>query len=142
MSDSREQANEELRLLYQTSVTELEFFKRQQWSVTNYGLLLYAAIVSLARLFDSGMSSAERWVLCLVATATGFASIYILKVLNNSIDVRKARLGVIREQFGPEFHHAWNSRIKEEETLSIYRLLLMIMVFGAGAVWWLVIFKI
>jgi len=52
MSDTHKQSNEELRLLYQTSVTELEFFKRQQWSVTNYGLLLYAATVSLARIFD------------------------------------------------------------------------------------------
>ena len=42
MGEPHTQSNEELRLLYQTSVVELEFFKRQQWSVTNYGLLLYA----------------------------------------------------------------------------------------------------
>ena len=79
MGEPHTQSNEELRLLYQTSVVELEFFKRQQWSVTNYGLLLYAAIVSVPRFFDNGISDAERWVLCLVATTIGVAGIYILK---------------------------------------------------------------
>jgi len=60
MIDSREQANEELQLLY-------------------------AAIVSLTRLFASGVSGAERRVLRLIATTIGVAGVYILKVPNNSV---------------------------------------------------------
>jgi hypothetical protein len=29
---------EELRLLYQTSGSDIAFFKQQQWSITNYAL--------------------------------------------------------------------------------------------------------
>jgi hypothetical protein len=142
MSDENASTHEELRLLYQVSVTDLEFFKRQQWSVTNYALLLYAAIIGVARMLDGDVSRLEKLVLCSVATGVAILASYILWVLNNSIDVRKARLASIRKNFSAAFHNAWSAREKEEEALSIYRSLLAIVIIGMTAVWWLVYFKI
>lgn len=42
--------DEDFRLLYSSCVTELIAFKSQQWSVTNYSVLLYAAIGSVSKL--------------------------------------------------------------------------------------------
>ena len=135
-------AKEELRLLYDLSVTELEFFKRQQWSVTNYGLLLYAGFVGVAQLLDGKITSLEKLILCLVATGVAILGSYILWVLNNSINVRKARLSAIRQQFSSAFHNAWSAKESAEEALSIYALLLAVILVGAVAVWWLVYFKL
>jgi hypothetical protein len=142
MSAENGNTHEELRLLYEVSVTDLEFFKRQQWSVTNYALLLYAAVVGVARLLDGGVSHLEKLVLCFVATGVAILAGYILWVLNNSIDVRKARLAAIRKNFSTTFHSAWSARERDEEALSIYRSLLAVVVIGVTAVWWLVYFKL
>lgn len=141
MITNQEKMNEELRLLYQTSVTELEFFKRQQWSVTNYALLLYAAIVGVAQLLTGNIGNVEKLVLCLVASVVGLLGAYILWVLNNSIDVRKARLDAMHQQLTDTFRKIWSIQEKPEEALSIYVLLLMVIAVGVSAVWWLVYFK-
>lgn len=134
-------SNEELRLLYQTSVAELEFFKRQQWSVTNYALLLYAAIVGVMQLLTGNIGSVEKLSLCLIASVVGLLGAYILWVLNNSIDVRKARLDAMHSHFTDSFRKVWSIQEKPEEALSIYVLLLIIIAVGVSAVWWLVYFK-
>lgn len=141
MSKTTEQSNEEMRLLYQTSVTELEFFKRQQWSVTNYALLLYAAIVGVAQLLAGNIDRTEKLVLCLVASVVGMLGAYILWVLNNSIEVRKSRLEAIHDHFSESFRKVWSIEEKPEEALSIYVLLLLVVVVGMSATWWLVFFK-
>ena len=142
MSGENTDTSEELRLLYDVSVTELEFFKRQQWSVTNYALLLYAGIVGVARLLQGNISNTEKLVLCLVATGVAVLGSYILWVLNNSIDVRKARLSAARKQFSTTFHSAFSAKEKAEEALSINVLLLGVVLVGAIAVWWLVFLKL
>ena len=43
------QVNDELRLLYTSCVSEIAGFKQQQWQVTNYGLLLFAAVASIPK---------------------------------------------------------------------------------------------
>lgn len=141
MSDSHEQSNEELRLLYQTSVTELEFFKRQQWSVTNYALLLYAAIVGITRLLDGDVSSLEKLVLCLVATIVATLGVYILFVLNNSIDIRRARLAAIRTEFTALYQSAWVAKEKDDKIFRVFSLLILVKLIGVVTVWWLVFFK-
>ncbi|KPK11709.1 MAG: hypothetical protein AMJ68_04875 [Acidithiobacillales bacterium SG8_45] len=142
MSGENANTHEELRLLYEVSVKELEFFKRQQWSVTNYALLLYAAVVGVARLLNGNVSGAEKLVFCLVATGVAVLGSYILWVLNNSIVVRKARLSAVRKNFSTTFHSAWTAKEKLEEALSIYGLLMAVVVIGALTVWWLVYLKL
>ena len=142
MSVENKNTHEELRLLYQVSVTDLEFFKRQQWSATNYALLLYVAVVGVARLFEGDISNPEKLALCTVATVVAILGSYILWVLNKSIDVRKARLTAIRKNFSTTFHSAWSAIEKSEEKLSIYRSLRVVVAVGAVAVWWLVYFKL
>jgi|KBSMisStandDraft_5_1062788.scaffolds.fasta_scaffold03142_11 hypothetical protein len=44
--------DQELRLLYEVSVADLAFFRQQQWSIANYALLLYAALVGAVKLLQ------------------------------------------------------------------------------------------
>ncbi len=141
MSEDTPAAQNDLHLLYQASTGELEYFKRQQWNVANYALLLYAGMVGIAKLLGNGVTGGERLLLCSAATVTAVAAIYILTVLNNSIDVRKARMEAVRERLSQGFRDAWATGHRHEEALSVYRLLLVVAS-GACVVRWLVYFRL
>ena len=152
MSAKINNSHEELRLLYQTSVADLEFFKRQQWSVTNYALLLYAVIVGIVQVLQGNVSGPEKTVLCLVATVVALLGCYILRVLNSSIVLRRGRLITIRKSFSKDFRAAWSAMKNEGETEKtaeeeekkyfIYRSLQAVVIAGAITVWWLVCLKL
>lgn len=58
--------------MYRVSVTDLEFFKRQQWSVTNYALLFCAAMVSVMRLLGDDVVRKARLAMIRKNFLTGF----------------------------------------------------------------------
>jgi hypothetical protein len=132
----------DLHLLYQVSTADLEYFKRQQWNVTNYALLLYAGMVGIVTLLGKSVTQGERVLLCSAATVTAVAAFYILWVLNNSIEVRRERLEAVRGELSQGFREAWSIADKPEEALSVYRLLWMVVATGAAVVWWLVYFRL
>jgi hypothetical protein len=90
--------NDELRLLHTSCVTEIASFKQQQWNVTNYGLLSYAAIASLPKLVASKLVWEEVAVLYVLAIAVLIAGWRLIGVLDDGIELRRDRLRVIREQ--------------------------------------------
>ena len=51
---------DELRLLYEVTVSDLTYFKTQQWSVANYCMLSYAALVGVATLLRADLRLSER----------------------------------------------------------------------------------
>ena len=98
--------SEELRLLYECSVSEIAGFKQQQWHVTNYALLLDAALVSIAALMEN-LSGFEYLALLLGALLTLWIAWYLIGVLDESIRVRRERLTEARKHFSDEFMNAW-----------------------------------
>lgn len=120
-------AREELKLLYEVSVKDLDFFKRQQWLVSYYAVVLYAALFAL-----SGKATLDKmWFYLVVCGVAIMASILLLN-LEHSIGVRRDRLKAIRENFSEEFKGAWKAGKKLKE----YHVVVYFMLFGvlAGAV--------
>ncbi len=103
-------AHEELKLLYEVSVKDLEFFKKQQWLVTYYGILVFGALVALAKI-----TTLEKWVFFSVSVVTLLLCSVLLSTLEHSIGVRRSRLEAVRDEFGPEFNKAWKAGKKESE---------------------------
>lgn len=117
MSDSapnEKRASDELRLLYSSSVSEIASFKQQQWHVTNYAILLFAAVAGIPRVFDH-LSQVEYLVLFLAALAILSAGWYVLGMLADSIYIRRKRQTEIRKIFTAEFMHAWRRGMSEGE---------------------------
>ena len=137
----RRKAEEELRLLYQVSTQDLAFFKQQQWSVTNYVLLLYGAFFGVSQIDALNVASCERFVLCLLATALSVVGILIVYKLENSIKARRDRLKNIRRTFTESFCLAWNSKHKAPDSAAIAYLLCTVMGLGAVFLWWFVFAK-
>lgn len=140
MEDTRK-AEEELCLLYQITTQDLVFFKQQQWSVTNYVLLLYAAVVGLTQLSEIETTSCERFVLCVLATVLGISGIVILWKIEKSIAVRRDRLDKIRKLFTETFCLAWCSQHKAPDSSAIAYLLGIVTRVGVLILWWFVFAK-
>jgi hypothetical protein len=128
---------EELRLLYQITVGDLTYFKTQQWSVTNYSLLLYAGIVGVAQMLKPTLTGSDRIVLASFTIAIATAALFVLAKLEKSISVRQSRLDVVRSKFTDAFQFAWTAEDKGKERVHAVYLLRTAVVVGAIVVIWL-----
>ena len=127
--------HEELRLLYNVTAADLAFFKRQQWVVTNYALLLYAVIVAVGKqLLSAPVAAWEKILLGILAGATAISAGVIVSQLQESIKVRRARLEKLRSQFSKEFQEAWAALEKPSDY--VVPVLYAVIVIGLGIVWW------
>jgi len=130
--------HEELRLLYQVTVSDLTYFKTQQWSVTNYSMLLFAGLVSVAQLLKPNLMTGDRALLVGAVVLVLLAALVVLYKLQTSILVRQARLDAVRQQFTDEFHVAWAAEDKRVEVLHSIFLLRLAVGGGGGLAAWLI----
>ena len=106
---SKEQ-HAELVLLYQDALDEIRFSKRQQWAVTNYGLLLYAAIVSADKMPGSGTCVTQNVLLTVLAATVFTVAVLSLVRYQTHMTGNRNRLNHIRDRFSPEtFIPAWEA---------------------------------
>jgi hypothetical protein len=113
MADDRVK-DEEVRLLYQLTVSDLSYFKSQQWSVTNYSLLLFAGLIATYQ-FLKPVQGWERILFVAIAWLVGVAAVVVLSKLQRSIQVRQARLTAARRRFSRSFQEVWEAETKEQE---------------------------
>lgn len=96
-------AAEEIRTIYGLVVSDIQFFKLQQWRVTNYGLLLYAAVIAIPKLLEkNGLSSPEYIVLFIVAFSVLAAGLYLLESLAQAIEKGRTRLDDVKKHLTDE----------------------------------------
>lgn len=135
MTDATEN-QEELRMLYQVTVSDLTYFKTQQWSVTNYALLIFAGLVGVTQLLKPLPVSSERVFLGVLALVAMVAALVVLAKLQKSISVRQSRLVAARDNFSASFKQAWAAEVKGPEYVhSIYFLYATVSIGGLLAVW-------
>jgi hypothetical protein len=134
--------HEELRLLYKTAHKDIQDSKYQQWKITSYGLLLYAALVVITNLVlvHSQISSAGKLVLCLLALLVLGFCIYVNWSLQQSINIARTRMKIIRGSFTPASQEIINKELsdKEEKFAQIWVVLTLFLVVGLFTVWILV----
>jgi hypothetical protein len=131
----------ELLLLYETSVSEIASFKQQQWTTTNYTLLVQAGLVAVGQILgnkmqDNEMQSSEKFILSILIALTAAFGLTVLSKLHHSIMARRDRLCRAREHFGEPFKSA-RSVPKGRDPVS--RILSVTQVIGALVAGWLVI---
>ena len=132
---------EELRPLYEVTVADLSHFKTQQWAVTNYTLLIQAAVVGIAQLL-SQLRQSDRILLFLLSVAGAIAGMVVLSKLQHSIGVRQSRLRAARDEFSDEFKAAWAAETKGPEYVHSIYLLYSTVIIAALLVGWLVLCRL
>ncbi len=132
--------HEELRMLYGITVTDLSYFKQQQWSVTNYALLAEAGLIGIAQLLGEPLPVADRGVLACLAVAAAVVALFVLNKLQRSVSLRQARLDAVRETLGDPFKRAWAAKHKPEDAVQSVLLLrggiLVTAALTVWLVWW------
>lgn len=123
---ANDKQHEELKFLYEVSVKDIEFFKKQQWLITYYSVLVYGALVALANL-----KLVHKTILCFAAVLIGLLCAVMLSKLECSIEVRRDRLKAVRSHFTKAFNDAWGAKNKEKELYIVLLCLLLAAVGGA-----------
>jgi len=76
--------NEQMAALYQDAVENLRFLKQQQWSVTNYAVLIYAAAIFLFTQ-DFLPKDNGKFILLAIVIATCVVNIIVVWLLQYSM---------------------------------------------------------
>jgi hypothetical protein len=79
-------------ILYKEMKDHHNFLKRQQWVITNYGLVIYAAIVGLQKYREVVVGSDYKMVLTLVILGVAVAGIYQLSTVQKDIVISRKRI--------------------------------------------------
>jgi hypothetical protein len=134
--DNRKLEHDELKLLYQACVSDLAFFKQQQWSIANYALLLYGALVAAVKLLQPPIRELEPIVLQLLVVATAITASIVLWKHEAAIGVRRTRLAALRNELSQRFNRAWETEGKRDELVSVACVLQAALVVGALVALW------
>jgi hypothetical protein len=81
-----------IRLAYQSALEDIRFFKKQQWIVTNYTLLIYGAVVAGSKVVTS---CRFEWLACILG-AIGLLSLLLIAQLQCSTDRARDRKDAIK----------------------------------------------
>ena len=135
----RQGDRDELRLLYQVTVSDIAYFKQQQWSISNYALTLEAALLFIAyQMLACPLTLPEVWVLVVLSWAVVLAALAVIERLETSILQRRARLENVRAQFGQVFRNAW--RFPKERAL-VRWLLEVVLLLSSSVATWLILLR-
>jgi hypothetical protein len=135
-----ESDREELRLLYQACVSDIALFTKQQWSVTNYALAFFAALLFIAYQPPTGLAHADwqSWLLVVLAWIITISGLAAVKRLQISIVGGRRRLERTRASFGRPFQEVWAIPKPPDD---VHRLLYLVMILGSAVVTLLVVAK-
>ncbi len=128
---SQDLEHQELLTLYQITVSDLSYFKSQQWAVSTYAFLLYAGLAGVREMAGPALETIEKAVLTSFVLAVLLAALAIIKKLKDSIDVREYRLEATRRHFGQKFQDAWHAKSKGKEYVRSVWFLNAAVIFGA-----------
>jgi len=82
---SDKNADEYIRLAYQSALEDIRFFKRQQWIVTNYTVLIYGAIIAVSRVVKSAGNEWFTYITGIIALLS------LLLIIQLQCSTQKAR---------------------------------------------------
>lgn len=141
MAENPEQ--EEWRLIHQISAQEIDFFKGQQWKISNYGLLLYAAIVGIATLLRCSPTEAERWALSALVWIIGACGVYVVWNLHKAIEAQRTRLNVAFDHFSENVRKTLSAlNLESRVHADVSVLLTIVLVMGAVITSWLLVCRL
>lgn len=130
---------DELLALYAVTTQDLAFFKSQQWSLVNYALLSFAAVVGIPSFLSDKLPHPMVMTLGGALLFVALLSTVVLWRLHGSITERQARLERVYARLSKTFRDARGEKPKVRATEMALVLLNFIILGLALALW--VLFK-
>jgi len=91
---SDKNADEYIRLAYQSALEDIRFFKRQQWIVTNYTVLIYGAIIAVSRVVKSAGNEWFTYITGIIA----LLSLLLIIQIQRSTQKARNRKNAVKER--------------------------------------------
>lgn len=129
----------ELLSVYQSAIADITFFKSQQFTLTNYGILIYVAIVGVAGILKEGsrLESAETIVLLITALVVLLIGILVLGSLETALQKGRGRLERCVDHFSERIKTCvFQTTVRAEDKPSLVNLFRAVFVLGFLAVAW------
>jgi hypothetical protein len=129
---------EQGQILYKAMIEQLTYVKRQQWTITNYLMLIYAAIFWLAKNSDK-LYAGEQCILSSLTILAG-ASVALISIVQ--YDLRDARDRIKETEkaiFDPPERAAFQTERHQglhPRGLAFLVTLISVCVLGAGLLIW------
>ena len=134
----------EIRFLYQDNIDNIRDLKRQQWSVTYYSILLYAALVGITEVARNNYILELWWTYILsgLTIFVGVASVGLLIHGQYMLKKRRERIHALRSQFTHQ-GRVWYGSPKERHTSfrytwPIWSLMISVTLIGLVLVNWII----
>ncbi|HVP79497.1 MAG TPA: hypothetical protein VMV04_16550 [Thermodesulfobacteriota bacterium] len=138
MSDSRN--DNFLVAVFNNSADHIQFLKKQQWTITYYCLLLYAAIVAVFKTYLANASCIERSVLFAISAVLYVIGCILILIFEKSMNEHRVIMKNIYESFPEEIKIA-HAKISSGSSPRDYPLirftLIASLIIGLVAVGWL-----
>jgi len=137
-------SKEDLRILFQTTVSDIQFFKSKQWNTTNYAVLTYVALVAgagYARSFGHCLSPMEKAVAIFLTFTTMVIALCTIDSLNTSLKNSRKVIEQISRRLSLAFQESrktkWNEAKKEGRDLPFPCAFYYYVVLGAVIAAWI-----
>ena len=135
----------ELLAIYGVTISDIAFFKSQQWKATNYAVLIYAAVLGTAKLVSSAgdLTNISFGLLFLMALLTLLQGLYVLNELESSLSARRVRLDLIIHLFAEKIYESfYKNSLPPEDKSSLIWLFRTVLIIGFLIdVWILILWK-
>jgi uncharacterized membrane protein len=98
---SDKNADEYIKLAYQSALEDIRFFKRQQWIVTNYTVLIYGAIIAVSSVVKSAGNEWFTYITGIIA----LLSLLLIIQLQCSTQKARNRKNAVKERIPKDLTH-------------------------------------
>ncbi len=136
-----------VNLVFNTVIEDIRFYKNQQWKITNYGLIVYAAIYSAYRSLELNNVMSTNYTryclftifaILLTLLTMGLAS-WLLCETNSSIKLARMRLEKCKDKYKENFGDYYNDlfipqSFKKKSELANWFMIMFYSVLLLGAV--------
>ena len=135
----------DIRLLFEHSAAEIQFLKRQQWTITNYVIAVYVGVVAVSQIlkdnYKGGAMPAELYGLGVVALLALIGGIWIIRRIDKDLTKYRIRIDQSRELLSEVFQKATDPEgieVREETSRTISGILQRVILFAGLVVVYLV----
>ncbi len=138
MSDPRN--DNFLVAVFNNSADHIQFLKKQQWTITYYCLLLYAAVVAVFKTYLTNASCIERGILFAISAVLCFIGCILVFIFEKSMNEHRVIIENIYESFPEErkIAHAKTSSGAAPRDVPLIRFTLIAsLIIGLVIVGWL-----
>jgi len=145
-TDPTDDEAQDLRLIFEHSTNEIRFLKSQQWTITNYVVAIYVAVLAVSSILESnfscGVLPCEHYFLAIAAALAMIVGISIVRRIDKDLTKNRKRVDRSIAGLSQAFRDALvpvQIAVREKTSVRISAALKAVILFGGLVVIYLIV---